>query len=128
MTLQTTSSVKQARDIRAQITHHLKFWEKGCYVGLVDNTVAKALNGISPKERDPENEVRVFNGKVLSVGLQQVVHSLTTREGGGGVQLDGICTKSGKPVHEVLWDKHPDLRDLSIGVEGDAFNLYPQVP
>ena len=31
-------------------------------------------------------------------------------------------------MHEVLRDKHSDLRDLKVGVEGGVFEPYPNVP
>ena len=30
-------------------------------------------------------------------------------------------------MHAVLWDTHPDLRDLKVGVEGGAFEPFPNM-
>ena len=40
--------------------------------------------------------------------LSQAVFWPTNR--GGGVLLDDQCTKTGRPVAEVLQEKHPDMR------------------
>ena len=66
VTLQTTPNVRKAKDNRSRISQRLQFWEQGCYAGLVDDTVAEALSGTSPRARDQETEARAFNGKVLS--------------------------------------------------------------
>ncbi len=50
------------------------------------------------------------------------------REGGGVLQPDDKCTKTGCPVLEVLQDKHPTLRDPQIadGAVDGAFEKYDE--
>ncbi|KAI2490762.1 hypothetical protein MHU86_23809 [Fragilaria crotonensis] len=48
---------------------------------------------------------------------------------GGVRQPDDLCTKSGRPVWQVLQEKHPALRDpTSVGEEDGAFEPYPNLP
>ena len=51
-----------------------------------------------------------FHETVLSGKLQQAVCRATDREGGGCLLPDDQCTKTGRPVAEVLREKHPDIR------------------
>lgn len=52
---------------------------------------------------------------------------LTNQNGGGVLQPDNVCTKTGLPVLEVLKSKHPKLQDLpSVGPLDGTFELYPK--
>ena len=47
---------------------------------------------------------------VLSGELLQAVRQATNREEGGCLLPEDQCTKPGRPVAEVLREKHPDMR------------------
>ena len=52
------------------------------------------------------------------------MRNLTAPEGGGVLNPDGLCSKAGIPVSDVLRQKHPPLRDPVLDVEGGAFEAY----
>ena len=53
---------------------------------------------------------RSYHDTVLYGKLRKAVHWATDREGGGCLLPDEQCTKTGRPVAEVLREKHPDMR------------------
>ena len=57
---------------------------------------------------------RSFHGTVLSGKLRQAVRRATDQEGRGCLLPEDKCTKTGRPVAEVLWEKHPDMRVLPV--------------
>ena len=67
-----------------------------------------------------ESVGRRFNLMVHSGKLCAAVRAVTDRDPGGLYALDGICTKTGRRVLDILREKHPDAR---IPKEG-AFNIY----
>ena len=72
---------------------------------------------------------RAFNARVLSGRLRSAVRTLTNRSNGGVLQPDDNCTKSGRPVWQVLEEKHPPLRDPTLlNDTHSAFEPYPALP
>ena len=72
---------------------------------------------------------RSFHKTVLLGKLCQAVRQATDREEGGCLLLGDKCTKTGRPVADVLREKHPDMR--SPPVEDPvcaAFEVYEDVP
>ena len=53
---------------------------------------------------------RSFHSTLLSGKLQQAFHRATDREGGGCLLPGDVCTKTGRPVADVLREKHPSMR------------------
>lgn len=106
--LQTTPGVKRARDIRKRLTHRMDLWDQGKFTALVDDTEAEVMSrhGTHP-EPDADSIARSYNSKVLGGRLRTAVRSLTQRGQGGVLQPDDKCSKSGRPVLEVLRSKHP---------------------
>ena len=122
--LQKGDGVVRAKDIRQRMTQRMDLWEQGHYVALVDDTEAGLAARAHPSRRtpDPESIARAFNSKVLSGRLRSAVRGLTSREGGGVMMPDDDCTKTGRPVIDVLRDKHPGLREpLLIGEHNGSF-------
>jgi hypothetical protein len=57
------------------------------------------------------------------------VRTLTNCSGGGVCQPDDLCSKSGRPVWQVLQEKHPALcNPVSVGDADGAFEPYPDLP
>ena len=68
---------------------------------------------------------------VLSRKLQQAVRRVTSREGGGGgCCLPGeVCTKTGQPFADFIWEKHLDMRVSPVeNPTCTAFDEYKEVP
>ena len=83
---------------------------------------------LSGKEED--NAVaRSFHETVLLGKLRQAVRRATGREGGGCLLPGDKCTKTGRPVADVLREKHPDMRVPSVeNPTCAAFEVYEEVP
>ena len=72
---------------------------------------------------------QIFYETVLSGKLRQAVSRATNREGGGCVLPGGKCTKTGRPVADVLWEKYPDMRaPPAENPACAAFEEYEDVP
>ena len=97
-----------------QITRRMDLWERGQHAGLVGDAEAEeaAREGRSAFSSEEEDDVvaRSFHETVLLGKLRQAVRRATNREGGGCLLSDEQCTKTGRPVSEVLREKHPDMR------------------
>ena len=128
--LQTAPGVRRAKDIRARLTNRMDLWDQGRWPALVDDTEHEVLSRDSlARSPDMEAKARSFNARVLSGRLRPAVRSLTGRAGGGVLQPDDKCTKTGQPVWEVLQSKHPALREPpTVGEEDGAFEPYPHLP
>ena len=99
--LQRSPVVRKAHEIRKRLTHRMNLWDEGKFTALIDNTEAEVLKqfGASSPPQDKESIARSFNNTVLSGRLRQAVRRLTNRTKGGGVlQPDDKCTKTGRPV------------------------------
>ena len=128
--LQTTPGVRRAKDIRSRLTQRMDLWDQGNYKALVDDTEGEVLSRL-PSSRPPDEEAqaRSFNARVLSGRLRSAVRAITNRSGGGVRQPDDLCSKAGRPVWQVLQEKHPALRDPeSVGDDDGAFEPYPDLP
>ena len=71
---------------------------------------------------------RAFDAQVLLGHLRQAVRRLTSWDRGRVYGPDDLCTKTGRPVLEVLHSKHPNLKDPAIGEEGGTFEPYGGAP
>ena len=92
----------------------MDLYERGLHAGLVGNAEAEgaAQEGRSAsggKEED-ESAAWSYHDTILSRKLWQDVCQATDREGGGCHLPDDQCTKTGRPVAEVLQEKQPDMR------------------
>ena len=106
--LQTKKGVRRAKDIRARLTTRMDLWDKGFHAALVDDTEAEATGRPAPERQpDEETQARNFNARVLSGRIRAAVRNLTRREGGGVLDPDAACTKTGRPVIDILRGKTP---------------------
>ena len=128
--LQKTPGVRRAKDIRLRMTKRMDRWDQGCHTALVDDTELEVLQKVSASRApDDETRARSFNARVLSGRLNSAVRTLTNRSGGGVLQPDDLCSKAGRPVLDVLQEKHPELREPpSVGTIDGAFEPYPDRP
>ena len=111
--LEKAPGVVKASDIRRRLEQRMDYWEQGHHVALTDDTetLMEARSHPGRRPSDPEAQARAFHGKVLSGRLRSAVRGLTSREGGGVFHPDDPCSKTGRPVLDVLKEKHPDLRE-----------------
>ena len=87
---------------------------RGLHAYLMGNDDAEGAaregRAASGGEEEDESVARSYHDTVLLGKLWQAVRWETNREGGWCLFLDNKCTKTGRPVAEVLWEKHPDMR------------------
>jgi hypothetical protein len=128
--LQTKTGVRRAGDIRRRLTARMDLWTKGRFAALVDDTEVELQSKTATSGRpDEEARARAYNARVLSGRLRSACRILTRRDGGGVLDADGVCSKSGRPVLEVLQAKHPELRDpTELGRADGAFEPYAKTP
>ena len=128
--LQEAHGIKRTKDIRAKMEARMGLWDRGEYRALVEDLEAETrLRGGNREGTDEERDFRAFNARVLSGRLRSACRALTNRNGGGVLQPDDVCTKTGLPVLEVLESKHPALRDPpSVGEVDGAFERYEETP
>ena len=128
--LYKSAGVTASKDIRAKIKSRLKLWDEGRYnVLLEDLEVETRLRREPRREKTADEKDRDFNTRVLSGHLRSAVRGITMRDGGNVLSADGVCSKSGLPVIDVLRAKHPPPREpTSMGVEGGAFETYDTTP
>ena len=70
-----------------------------------------------------------FNKTVLLGKLRQAVRRATDREGVGCLLPEDLCTKTGRPVADVLREKHLDMRFPPVENPAcAAFEEYEEVP
>ena len=127
--LTNTLGVRRAKDIRARTTRQMDLSEGGLHAGLVGDAEAKgaAREGRAASDRKEEDEsvARSYRGTVLSGKLRKAIRWATNREGGGCLLPDDQCNKTGRPVAEVLQEKHPDMRVPPVKKPAcAAFNKY----
>ena len=105
--------VCRAREIRARITRRMDLWERGQHDGLVGDAesegAAQEVRAASGREEEDDAVAWSFHDTVLSGYFWQAVCQATDREGGGCLLPEDQCTKTGRPVVEVLREKHPDM-------------------
>ena len=105
--LQRDPKVKGNKDISRLLRKRMEMWDDGSYDTLVSGckTLMTARMSSMRGDLDDKEVLRRFdkNGEIRSAA-----RFLTERLAGGFKLPDEIDEKSGKPVLEVLRDKHPD--------------------
>ena len=84
----------------------MDLWERGQHAGLVGDAEAEGVSregrAASGGKEEEEAVARSYHDTVLSGKLRQAISQATDREGLGCILLDDQCTKTGRPVAEVL--------------------------
>ena len=132
--LTKTLGVRRAREIRERITRHMDLWGRGQHAGLVGDSEVEGASregraAFSIKEE--ENAMaQSFHETVLSGKIRQAVCWATDREWGGCLLSGDKCTKTGRPVADVLREKHPDmhvpLRKTPRVQPSRSMRMYPK--
>ena len=96
----------------------MDLWERSQHAGLVGDAEAEgtALEGrsVSGGKEEDDAMAQSSHKTVLLGKLWQAIRWTTNREGGGCLLPDDQCTKTVRPVAEVLQEKHPDMRVLPV--------------
>ncbi len=129
--LRKSPGVIRARDIKCRVEHQLQLWTDGHYNALVQNIIGEAMRGAGSGRGMADKDIiaRKYNSMVLDGKLRAAVRFATNRGGGGVLLPQDLCTKTGRPVMEVLHSQHPDTRipDLK-DPHCFAFEHYDEVP
>jgi hypothetical protein len=129
--LRKSPGVIRARDIKRRVERRLQLWTDGHYNALVQDIVGEAMKGAGSGRGTADEDIiaRKYNLIVLDGKLRAAVR-FATNHGGGGVLLpQDSCTKTGRPVMEVLRSQHPDTRIPNLGdPHCIAFEHYDEVP
>ena len=122
--LRRDHNITRAADIRRRISQRLDLWEEGKVEALVEDAVATAMRGVGrPRREETDDTVaRRFNSMIAGRKYRAAVRTLTNRSGGGLLEVEGADTKSGRPVINVLREKHPPL--AMPGVEEDGWSSF----
>ena len=123
----------KAAKIKRRINQRLDLWDEGKVSTLVSDIESAALMGagaVGERGADEEKAARAFNSNVLDGRVRSAVRNLTARTGGGGVlDPDSACTKTGRPVIDVLRSKHPEMQVPDLGADGNlAYQPYESCP
>jgi hypothetical protein len=129
--LRKSPGVICARDIKRRVKRRLTLWIGGQYNALVQDIIGEAMRGVG-SSRDTANEeliARKYNHVVLNGKLRAAVRFTMACDGGGVLLPQDACTKTGRPVMEVLQLQHPNTRILNLGdPDCIAFEQYNEVP
>ena len=128
--LQTTRNVKKSKDVRARLELRMDLWERGQQRDLLNDVIAEV--GRHPpvhNVKDNAANARSFQACAVSGRLRKAVRGVTNRGGGGVLQPDDVCTKTGWPILEVLQGKHPKMRESDLDDPRlKIFEAYPTLP
>ena len=114
--LNRRSNVKEAKEIKKVIQQRLDMWEAGQFTALC-NEVMKGAESVAPfctagdwkEDGVSENVAARYNSMVLSGKIRSAVRFATERGQGGPYSPDDACSKTGRPVIDVLRDKYPKI-------------------
>ena len=96
---------------------------------IQDLEIESSLRGDFVHAKTDEQRFRSFNATVLNGKLCSTVLQLTDRDGGRVFSPDDPCTKTGRPVLQILQEKHPMPQEAThLGTPGGAFEPYPTLP
>ena len=109
--LNRRSNVKEAKEIKKVIQQRLDMWEAGQFTALC-NEVMKGAESVAPfctagdwkEDGVSENVAARYNSMVLSGKIRSAVRFATERGQGGPYSPDDACSKTGRPVIDVLRD------------------------
>jgi hypothetical protein len=128
--LQTSLDVKTSSDVRARLELRMGLWEQSRIRALLDDIIVEV--GGKPHvrlEKDDAAKARSYQARVISGRLRSAIRGVMNRAGGGVLQPDDVCTKTGRPVLEVVQGKHPKMREPDLDdPQLKIFESYLTVP
>ena len=123
----------KAREIQARMDRCLDIWKRGIHAGLMGGVLAegRASKG-RIKRREEEEEgflAHSFHSTLLSGDIHQAVRQTADHEEMGFLLPGDVYTKTGRPVADVLQEKHTDMRVPPVENHTcAAFEEYEEVP
>ncbi len=129
--LRKSPVVIRARDIKHRVERRLTLWIGGQYNALVQDIVGEAMRGVGSSRDTADKELiaQKYNHMVLDGKLRAAVRFAMACNGGGVLLPQDACTKTGRPVMEVLQPQHPDTRIPNLWDPNCiAFEQYNEVP
>jgi hypothetical protein len=129
--LRKSPGVIRARDIKRRVERRLQLWTDGHYDALVQDIIGEAMRGASSGRGTADEDIIAckYNSMVLDRKLRAAVRFATNRSGSGVLLPQDSCTKTGRPVMEVLRLQHPDTRIPNLeDPHCIAFEHYNEVP
>ena len=113
--LQQVEGVTGRQPIIKRINRRMEDWVAGRYKMLVEMTYREGLIFLGRGQREmSEAKVHLqYNNLLIAGKIQDTVQFLTERNQGGILLPTDACTKTGKPVEEVLRGKPPPPSLLS---------------
>ena len=126
--LRKVKDVKVASDIKKLILCRLDMWDAGKYCALVKGVEEEAqvsgFGATHTHEFEVESAGWRYESMVLSGKIRAAVRMVTDRDPGGPFKPDDKCTKSGRPVIDVLREKHPK----AVIPSDEEFDTHPDGP
>ncbi len=128
--LQRVRGISQFHNVKPIIWGRLDAWDKGRYVALVKDAEEANLDigggggGASARQDDTTSLARKYHNLVLGGKVRAAVRMVTNQDVGGAYRPFDTDSKSGRPVIDVLHEKHPDTR---VPLEWD-FDEHPGAP
>ncbi len=119
------------RDIKCRVERRFTLWIGGQYDALVQDIVGEAMRSVGSGQDTANKELIVlkYNHMVLNGKLRAAVRFAITCDGGGVLLPQDACTKTGRPVIEVLQSQHSNMRIPNLGDSNCiAFVQYNEVP
>jgi hypothetical protein len=121
----------KAKEIKKRIATHIDLWHQGKYDALIHDitTTSLANAGYRSATTDEETSAWKYHSAVLDGRIRAAVRGLTSGDKDGVLGPDDACTKTGRPVRDVLAEKHPLLRTPNLADPNNlAFADYGKAP
>jgi hypothetical protein len=138
VTLHRVRGITQFHNIKPIIWGRLDAWDAVRYVALVREVEEANLNSGGGRRRmevhhqdNATSLARWYDAMVLGGKVRAAVRMVTNRGGGGPYHPHNLDSKSGRPVIDVLCEKHPDYcvpSEEDFDAYPDAANLLDTMP
>ena len=126
--LRRVRGITRFHDVKPVVWGRLDAWDAGRYVALVKEVEEANLDSggggrrVDVRRQDEATSLaRRYDAMVLGGKVRAAVRMVTNRGTGGPYRPNDLDSKSGRPVINVLWEKHPE----SVVPSEWDFDAYP---
>jgi hypothetical protein len=126
--LRRVRGITRFHDVKPVVWGRLDAWDAGRYVALVKEVEEANLDSggggrrVDVRRQDEATSLaRRYDAMVLGGKVRAAVRMVTNRGTGGPYRPNDLDSKSGRPVIDVLREKHPEC---VVPLEWD-FDAYP---